>query len=337
MKLTFDQIKAITAGAAYFQEENGLLAPKRFTPEQEELYQNTSKSFYMRAQGAAGIRLWFKTDSSRLFLKFTTEPGSSRKYFSVDVFANGKRVDCIDNYAGTELPQDYTKIDVPLGSFEKTVELGDGEKTVCIYLPWSVKLMIEELSLDDGAFLEPFKPKKKLLIFGDSITQGYDALRPSNRYAARLADLMGAEEYNKGIGGEKFFPPLAELKESFTPDYVTVAYGTNDWNSRDEETFQKNCKAFYTALSEHYPTAKIFAITPIWRKDHEKETDLGPFERVEEYIREAVKGLANVTLIPGFDLVPGDEHYFADLRVHPNDEGFAFQTENLYKAIREYL
>ena len=57
MKLTFDRIKAITAGAAYFQEENGLLAPKRFTPEQEELYQSTSKSFYIRAQGAAGIRL----------------------------------------------------------------------------------------------------------------------------------------------------------------------------------------------------------------------------------------------------------------------------------------
>ena len=28
----------------------------------------------------------------------------------------------------------------------------------------------------------------KLLCFGDSITQGYDALHPSNRYAAQLAD-----------------------------------------------------------------------------------------------------------------------------------------------------
>ena len=79
------------------------------------------------------------------------------------------------------------------------------------------------------------------------------------------------------------------------PDYITVAYGTNDWSTKDSETFKVNCKEFYTNLSKNYPEAKIFAISPIWRKDMNAEKVFGKFEDVEVYIRDAVKELVNVT------------------------------------------
>ncbi|MBP3580252.1 MAG: SGNH/GDSL hydrolase family protein [Clostridia bacterium] len=178
------------------------------------------------------------------------------------------------------------------------------------------------------------KPEKKLIAYGDSITHGYDALRPSNRYIAKLADMLGAEEYNKAIGGERFFPELAKLKDAFVPDYITVAYGTNDWSCMDEETFKHKCKAFYTNISQNYPEAKIFAITPIWRKDMSEYREFGDFRKVEQDIRSAVMDIKNVTVVSGFDFVPKDEKYFADLRLHPNDEGFGYQAENLYKEIK---
>ena len=106
-----------------------------------------------------------------------------------------------------------------------------------------------------------------MLAFGDSITHGYDTLHPSGRYAAKLAERLEAEEFNKGIGGEKFFSELASLKEPFVPDYITIEYGSNDWNRIDEETFKYNSRAFYENIVRNYPNSKIFTITPLWRKD----------------------------------------------------------------------
>ena len=81
-----------------------------------------------------------------------------------------------------------------------------------------------------------------MIMFGDSITHGYDALNPSFSYANRLADLLNADFVNKGIGGERFFPTLAQLKDDIEPDYITVAYGTNDWAHSPKEVFDKNSK-----------------------------------------------------------------------------------------------
>lgn len=337
MELSFAKIKEIATGAVRIEEGNGTVKLYRFTKEQEELYRVTNQEFYMKALSTAGIKLSFRTDSKNLSLKITTAQGSSRRYFSVDVVVDGKPLGYLDNFSDAVLPEDYTGLEFPLGNFEKSFSLGEGIKTVCVHLPWSASASIDALSIDDGAFIEGVKPQKKLLAFGDSITQGYDALRPSNRYIARLADKLGVEEFNKAIGGEIFFPSLAKLRDSFVPDYITVAYGTNDWYHTDAETFKANCKAFYSTLRENYPESKIFAITPIWRKDMNEKRVFGNFKNVEVYIKDAVKDLENITVISGFDFVPKDETYFGDLRLHPNDKGFECYFESIYDKIKSEI
>ena len=334
MKLNFNQIKEITTGAVLVSKEDGMISLKRFTQEQEELYKVTNQDFYNKTFSTAGIKFLFKTNSESLFLKLKTMISSSRKYFSVDIFVDGKPIGYIDNFSNIELPQNYTQMEFPLGDFSKKFQLGEGEKTVCVHLPWSVKTLIEEISIDDHAFCEGIKPKNKMIAFGDSITHGYDALRPSNRYVAKLANMLNAEEFNKAISGECFFPELAKLRDSFMPDYITVAYGTNDWNVVDQETFKNKCKNFYTNISQIYPQAKIFAITPIWRKDMKEYRIFGSFGEVEKHIKNAVKGIKNITVISGIDFVPKEEKLFADLRLHPNDDGFEYYVENLYKEIK---
>lgn len=333
MKLTLEQIKSITLGAVHVEQENDKIRFHRFTEQQEILYGKGSNTFNVRCAASAGIRLRFKTNSQTLKMKFEIRKGSSRQYYSFDVFVNGKAAGYMDNFSGVSLPQNYTGVELPRDKAEKEFALGRGDKEVCVYLPWSVCPLLEELSLEEGSCVIPVKPGKKLLAFGDSITQGYDALRSSMRYTARLADKLRAEELNKGIGGEVFIPALAQIKDDISPDYITVAYGTNDWSKKTEEDFKVRCREFFTVLSNHYPRAKIFAITPIWRKDCQGERAFGPFELVEKDIWEAVSDLPNVTVIPGFDLVPKDETYFSDLRLHPNDEGFAHYAENLYNEM----
>ena len=336
MQLSFKQIRGMITGAVRFWEEDGLLRMSRFTEEQTVLYERVSSEFHVKSFASAGMRLMFRTDSRFLTLSVVAERGSTRRFFSYDVFADGALAGYVCNYT-EPMPEDYIPEPYSLGECSGTVELGGGEKTVCVYMPWSVSTAIREVILEDGSFVEPAKPEKLLLAYGDSITQGYDAPRPSQRYASRLADCLGAAELNKAIGGEVFRPELAELSDPVVPDYISVAYGTNDWGKMDEETFRKNCRAFYQTLSVRYPHSRIFALTPICRVDFRQERMAGTFDRIEAVIRETVRDMDNVTVIRCFDFVPEDAGCFSDKYLHPNAIGFQHYADNLCAAVRVVL
>lgn len=334
MKLNLEQIKAVTWGVNNVTQETDGIHFYRFTPEQMALYKDRSADFYSKALSSAGVRFCFKTDSRKLALDaFLTPQGGVRRYYSFDVCVNGKMHVCWNNYEGVEMTGNYTGTELPVGDFAAETDLGEGEKELCIHLPWDMCTVLKGLYLDDHATVIPVKRSKKLLCFGDSITQGYDALCPSHRYISLLADHLNAEECNRAIGGEVFLPALAEIKENFVPDLITVAYGTNDFMAVPMERFLRNCKGFYENLSRNYPTVPIFAITPIWRKNQVSNQDHTDFQFVEAYIREVAQNLPNVTVIRGYDLVPHEPNYFGDLVLHPSDKGFEFYANNLIKAM----
>lgn len=333
MTLGYDEIAAITFGAAYVDVNDGYFCFHRFTEEQEELYKARGAEFYKKAFATSGIKLSFETNSEKLFLKGSVSSGSYRTYYAADLFVNDTFLDSVNNFDGIPLPKSYVGVKLPLEPFEKQFNLGKGQKKVSIYLPWSVNMRIKEFVLDDGATITPIKPLKTLMVFGDSITQGYDALHPSNKYTTRLAMHLQAQEYNKGMGSEIFCPELAKTKEIFTPDYISVAYGTNDWSKCKREDFEVNCKEFLTTLCNNYPTAQVFVISPLWRRDHTASTPCGAFENIEKFMLSVVDGIDNARLISGFDLVPHSEEFFSDLFLHPNDEGFLQYANGLIEKI----
>ena len=337
MNLNLSQIREITLGAVRVEKVENDIHFYRFTAQQEKLYKNRDDDLYSKTFATSGVQIRFKTDSQYLFLKTQVSKASSRSYFAFDVFAGGEKIGSLDNFSDVSLPQDYTKLSLPYGEFSKKFELGVGEKEVCIYFPWSVMATIKELSVDDGAFVEPIKPSKKILCFGDSITHGYDALYPSNKYITKLCNMLDAEEYNKAIGAEIFFPELAATKEDFEPDFITVAYGTNDWSHCTKEEFIRNCSKFFYNLNKNYPNSKIFAITPIWRKEMHEEREFGRFVDVAPIIEKEASVYDNVSVISGFDFVPKGENMYADLRLHPNDKGFECYFDALSKKITELL
>lgn len=337
MKLVLEDYKKITLGCARVAEENGKIRFHRFTENEEIFYKERDRergsNFSARCSAPAGVKLRFATDSKSLKIAVTTAAATSRSYFSFDVFENGKLLGFIDNFKEEKLFENYTEQQFPLGRYEKSFVLSGGKNEITVYFPWSVFIDDIEIELDDGAEIEAVRPKKKILVYGDSITQGYDALRPSNRYAARIAEFLDAEEINKAIGGEIFVPGLVEEKLDFEPDYISVAYGTNDWSTTDGKDFCQNAKSFYESLSQNYPNVPIFAITPIWRLNFEESKPFGDFFSVEKIIRELTSSLANVKIISGFELVGHDKRLFADLRLHPRDRGFDEYYENLSKKI----
>ena len=333
MKLTIEQIRTITTGAVRIIEEPDGIHFCRFTAEQEEMYRLRRQDFYEYTFSTPGIRLRFRTDSNRLALNFLTENAGPRTFFSVDISVNGEFFDCVDNCRKIAPAEMYGSVDYPLGRFSGSWELPEGEKEICIYLPWSVKFVLQELQLQDGASLIPVQPAKKALCFGDSITHGADAIHPCRRYISRLCDYLGVQEYSKAICGEMFWPELAAAKDDFLPEYIAVAYGTNDWSHDEFPEVEAHCRGFFNNLIRTYPEAKIIAITPLWRKDEKEKSRKVPLCAVHELICDAVKDYPNATVICGDDLVPHDPAYFGDLRLHPNDKGFDCYYENLVKAL----
>ena len=339
MKLSFDQIKSLACGAAQILEEEGGLRFWRFTEHQQALYSQLRpvltkiKNYRPTSTTSAGVKLYFKTDSDTLYLKVDVKRGSPRTFFSFDVVVDGKLLDSMDNFGEHPFPQGEPKTPYPLGIHEKTFDLGQGEKTVEVFFPWSVCPILLELGLADGSFAEPVKRSKKWLVFGDSITQGYDILRPCRHHIPRTAEKLNAEVYNKGIGGEIFFPPLADSPDPFQPDYISVAYGTNDLVHVDGSRFDQDVETFLANLRKHYPNAKIACITPIWRTTFNGPDNFDTIDNLEKRMAAAVAKVPGVKFIRGYDFMPKDTALFSDLTTHPNDEGFAYYYENFSKAI----
>ncbi len=297
MKLTFEQIKSVTQGALRVFEENGRIKLMRFTEEQQELYSTIDKGFHLKTFASAGIRLEFLTDSQSLGIKLYTYRASSRFFLAYDIVIDSKQCYCLSAQTTNDGDRPMTLC----GSYT----LGEGEKRICIYMPWSYATEIVSIELDDGASVIPVERPRKMLMFGDSITHGYDASHPSASYASRLADALGFEAVNKGIGGECLRPALAALNDGFTPDIITVAYGTNDWKCHDSrEEFDRKCESFYKNLREQYPSSKIFALAPIWRGNCDIITNVGEFEYIAKKTKSVAEALPDVTFINCFDFVP---------------------------------
>jgi len=321
MKLTYEQIVSITQGAVYIEQHKKGIQFHRFTKEQEDMYARTELD--PKQNATAGIRMEFQTDSTTLYMKVITSEGSRIKSFSHDIIVNGKYIGALND-----------KNKETFGQYEENFFLGVGKKIVSIHFPWSVNSVLQELRLDRKSFIEPIRRNKKLLAYGDSITQGFIAQHPSKRYVASLADALDAEEYNKAVGGEVFCPWLLEQKEEIVPDYISVAYGTNHWLSSSPKELRENCESFFEKLVEKYPTTQIFAITPIWRKDCTEITQFQNFEEIGKIITDVASKYEHVSCISGRNFLPEDETLYTDLYLHPNDEGFVRFSENLLKNIK---
>jgi len=337
MKLNLDQIRSVTSGAVHITEERDGIHFFRFTKAQMDLQHPYVPDLDRRYRTTAGIRLSFRTDSRTLFLCADMTVCSEREYYALDVVVDGELIGSMDNFSHLELPEDYTQLSYKCGVHEASFDLGEGEKDVHIHLPWNACTVLRELGLEDGASLTSLVQGKKLLAFGDSITQGYDVQHPSNHHIAKLGLALGASVHNKGLGGSVSFPELVQERDCFDPDYILVAYGTNDWRKIALDDFLDRYRALLEAIRNHYPAAQVFLLTPIWRKDSDVIYAAGPFFEVEQHIKAIASDFRGFHVISGIDLVPHKEQYYADLRLHPNDRGSEQYFGHLWTQIEPML
>lgn len=211
---------------------------------------------------------------------------------------------------------------------------------------------------------------KKVLVLGDSITEGAAASAWANVYHQRLSEMLGFSEliaYGKGgtrIARQKtpsenplYDHDFNERADAMDPvaDLVIAFGGTNDFGHGDAPmgkpgdntvyTFFGACRCLYKKLAARYGKEKILILTPLHRLKEESAFGDGckvvPGEPMYRYV-EAIKKTAGDMGLKTLDLWADDDlnmfvgdhaKYFSPDGLHPNDEGHRLLAEK----IAEYL
>lgn len=309
MNLTLAQLRAVTLGALEIRQEADGFHFYRMTAAQAAAFTRARSSFGPKCPATSGVRLDFHTDSSSLSLHWHNAVTTTRKMLYFDVLVDGDELlHCGTADCGARRD----------GGF--TVSLPEGEHHVQVFFPTLVSCAVRCVSLDDGAALIPHTPRLRILIHGDSITQGYDALHPSRCYASLLSRHYDAEIVSQAVGGACFNPEVVAHVGDF--DMVLVSYGSNDWAKKDAAAFRADAAAFMDRLRGLYGSIPVVYVLPVWRGDiHTHSPNAGDFLACRQLLK-AIALDHGFTVLDDFDLLPHDVHLFSDKYLHPNDQGF---------------
>lgn len=312
MKLTLKQIEGVTRGALRVYEDVRGVHFRRFSEKQEK-YLLGIGNFPTKIYNTAGVRFDFYTDSDFIELSYSRGVRSTSKDTTVDVCEDGALI----------FTHDAVPESVGAGAFRADFEK-KGKKRVTVYLPSSFELVLRSLELSDGASVEPYAAyTKKVLVCGDSITQGHHATYASLSYANRLAAFFDWNMLNQSVAGYWFDPKWIDGEIGFKPELVTEAFGTNDWAGECKcEDFEPNVRGFFDALTSAFPGVPVGAILPAWRADNGKES-FCKFEKLGEMIAKIASEYLDVFVVDSYRSVPHLREFFADDGVHPNALGHA--------------
>ncbi len=287
------------------------------------------------ARSTSGIKIEFKTKSSKIRLTFTQEQGLHEKgYFGI--MRDGIFYKAIP-FNATAL---YQTVEVVIDSLPVNKD--------CIYtviLPSYSNFSLTGLALDSNSKLSNYKPERKkiYIAFGDSITHGRGQEGASYlTYPYLLSQKLNMELYNLGIGGSRIALPIAKLASDLPKaDVITILVGYNDFNGANKtvEQFEKEYRAFLSILRTKQPKSSIFCISLLYTKKTENaKTHATPAEfraSLEKLIGDFKKEDKKLFLIPGEkitslkNLQPGED---TD-PVHLTITGAKLFAEELYNVI----
>ena len=310
--LTNDEIISLAVGSVYNEvDENGVLHLFRCTREQMDAYKILSNTLGEWSGRSNGVRLDFVTDSALFSFKVV----AGKKY---ELFVNGKKTDHIELAFGEV--------------FTKELDTSNGENRITLIYPSHEAGSVCDVALSSGASFSRYKHTygKKILIIGDSITQGWDTVSDSNSYAYQVSLRYDADTVIFGVGGAYFHESILPSEDTYHPDVVIVAFGANDFG-RGIEALQKNMPEFLDKLITVYSNSQIIGLTPISGRAG-KKSEKNPFR---EFIS-ATYEKYGIEYIDGSNMVsPGDDNY-AD-NYHPNDKGYLEMADNLIPRLNELI
>ena len=209
---------------------------------------------------------------------------------------------------------------------------------------------LKSVTVSEGA-IYGIKPTNKVIFYyGDSITEGIQALGLSasdnsatNSYAWLCSEALGATHYSIGYSGTGVTRGIADGKsfdiftnaidhlsrdrlvsDGITPDVIVVNHGCNDREMNTQAaTFASNLKEAITKLQTMYPNVPIYYVVPF---DQQWALKLGLI----------LKNFDNLYIIETAGWITEDL-YIAPDNDHPSAAGAQVLADKLAAALKEKL
>ncbi len=310
IKRTFEELRSAVFGAAETREEEGVLCFSKTTAEQTEAWRRAAEWIVPNVLATTGIRLDFHTDSPEAAVE--TAGGSKYEVLVDGLLTHQFRLGEGNRRFFFSLPEGEHRVTIVLPSH------GEGGR-------------IRSVETAEGASFRPHTHREKILFLGDSITQGWNSVYDSLSFAWQVTLGRDADSVIQGIGGA-FFLPESVTDFGLKPDTVIAAWGTNDFSFfRSAEVLSEKAEETFRRIGSIYGDARIYAVTPTWRRDEKTDRPMGSFALCRETVRAAAER-QGIAVIDGYALYPHRDEFMAD-DVHPNDLGFGQYAANLTRMI----
>ncbi|MBR2025037.1 MAG: SGNH/GDSL hydrolase family protein [Clostridia bacterium] len=321
MKLTEKTLMKLVKGAINYSCERGYITFYRFGKNQMEYMAREEYDYGWRnwAKFSGGIRLEFKTDSENIDFDYKASCSHERAN-TVDLYINDT-LTCV--YKIGENLKGRIHFDLP-----------DGTKKVTVYFPGESIFSIKNFTID-GNYKSIKDTREKLLVYGDSITQGAGPEFASVSYVNILNREYKFNILNQGIGGYRYEPCDLMKVEGFEPDKIMVALGTNyyddDMLERCGYDYEKAVREFYKRLNGIYPNVPKLVFTILYKT---RDLDEDRLNWCREVIKNEALKYPDTNVIDGETLMPNDPVTLSD-GVHPSTYGSIMIGKNLMKKMKE--
>ncbi len=310
-------------GVHHVEQTDAGVVFHRMTAELEAFY-SYSDAALLRATCTTNVRLRFRTNSTKLFLKMAYGQ-FARPISCVNVLVEGANPICVD---AEKVEEGFAK-ELPL----KT----NGEmKEVQVSFPHLAQVVLQDFRLDDGARIEAASPLKGKMVFvGDSIFQGMTSSSAENSIEAIFGRKLGCDIHNLAVGGAIMQPEAVRLSRALGGTMVAINFGVNDFaQAISMAVFEQRTRDSIRLLAEDAQNRKPYVVVPIPFPGENGPNKEGlTSEDYRNCIRKAAKEYPAITLIEGMEFYPNDRKYFID-SCHPNDAGAAIYADGFAKAVR---
>lgn len=294
---------------------------------------STAEGFAPLARSPAGVRLRFRSDTTRIHAGFRYGRWG-RPRFGSDLYVNS-------SYAGT-----YGADSEACPSWSGCLfETDTGrEREFDLWLPYGSETWLTRLDIDADASFAPVPVETEVWIaLGDSITQGMDASRSGRTYTAAVARRLGLGLRNTAVGGAGFTAAAAAAAAAaaewqWQGSLATVALGLSDWvKSRPLDEFRHNVQTVLGAFFDASPQLRVALITPLpvvgFPLLNSLQLELEDYRRA---LRAVARARPPTALVEGCDLVAPAPSRFQD-QTHPNDTGMLEIAAGLNRALSALL
>lgn len=285
------------------------------------------------SQFPAGLKLQFRTDSTRLVVKYsccrTIGPLPQKIIIMVDQYQLEHDVE-----SGME------PIEFMVNLHVRSI------KPVQILFPWGAEIALHGIGVDDQAVLSIEHDNRKTICFcGDSITQGFYASSPVHTYPYLVSQDAAFQFINHGYHGLAFpDPALAIYLAKEVPwDILCLAIGVNAYLSGQQAVveFEKLYRVFLDIIRLYKPNQPLFCISPIWQKDGDGERKLNVKNSSLQDYRVAIQNVVlnrqskdqQLYFINGLLLIDSGEDLGTD-GLHPDDAGMKAIARGILLAFK---